>query len=107
MRARVAFQIERVVESFAAEGTEIALDVRVTLHVSVEQSLEGETLGAEAAREFGIGIFVRFVFGDLFGLLRRVRFGSVDGGRVFGLSVASFAASYHWILDTVASVDEF
>ena len=47
----MSFQVESVVESFAAEGTQIALDVRVTLHVSVQQPLQGETLGAQAADE--------------------------------------------------------
>ena len=33
--AGVALQVERVVESLATEGAEVALDVAVALHVSV------------------------------------------------------------------------
>lgn len=44
MRAGVSFQIEGVVESLPAEGAQIALDVRMTLHVSVEEPLKSETL---------------------------------------------------------------
>ncbi len=53
MRARVALEVERVVESFTAEGTQIAFDVRVALHVPIKEPLKGEALGAEAAGEFG------------------------------------------------------
>lgn len=68
VRARVSFQVERVVEPFAAEGTQIALDVRVTLHVPVQQPLEREALGAEAARE--LGRIVRIGSGDRAGCRR-------------------------------------
>ena len=53
MRARVTLEVERVVESFTAEGTQIAFDVRVALHVPIEEPLEGEALGTEATGEFG------------------------------------------------------
>jgi len=51
VRASVSFQIERIVEAFAAEGTKVAFDVRVTFHVPVEKPLQREALGAEPARE--------------------------------------------------------
>lgn len=35
----VAFKIEGVVESLAAEGAKVALDVAVTFHVSIQESL--------------------------------------------------------------------
>lgn len=53
MRAGVPLEVERVVEALAAERAEVALDVRVALHVPVEQPLEREALRAEAARELG------------------------------------------------------
>lgn len=52
MCAGVSFQVEGVVETFTTEGAQVALDVRMTLHVSVEKPLEGEGLGTEAAGEF-------------------------------------------------------
>lgn len=42
----VSFQIERVVESLAAERAQVSLHIAVTLHVPVEQPLETETLRA-------------------------------------------------------------
>lgn len=51
MRAGVSLEVERVVESLAAERAEVALDVRVALHVPVEQPLQCEALGAQAAGE--------------------------------------------------------
>ena len=35
----MSLQVESVVESLAAEGAEVALDVAVALHVSVQKSL--------------------------------------------------------------------
>lgn len=52
MRSGVSFQIERVIETLPAEGAQVALDVRMAFHVPIQQSLQGETLGAEAAGEF-------------------------------------------------------
>jgi len=51
--ARVPFQVKSVVEPFATEGAEVALDVTVTLHVTVQESLEAEGLGAEVAGKAG------------------------------------------------------
>ncbi len=53
MRAGVSFQIEGVVKAFAAEGAQVALDVRMAFHVPIQEPLQGETLGAESAGEFG------------------------------------------------------
>ena len=47
----VSLQVEGVIEAFPTEGAEVPLDVAVTLHVPVEQPLEGEGLGAHAALE--------------------------------------------------------
>ena len=49
----MSLQVEGVVEPFAAEGAEVALAVAVTLHVAVEEPLEAEHLGADAALELG------------------------------------------------------
>jgi len=39
MRASVSFEVERVVEAFAARRAQIAFDVAVAFHVTVEQTL--------------------------------------------------------------------
>lgn len=54
---RVTFQIKRVVESFAAESAKISLNIRVTFHVSVEESLQRERLGANSACELATLFF--------------------------------------------------
>ena len=47
MRSGVPFEIEGVVETFAAEGAEIPFGVRMAFHVPVQQSLKTEHLVAE------------------------------------------------------------
>lgn len=42
--ARVAFEVERVVEALLTERAQVALDVAVVLHVTVHQSLQLERL---------------------------------------------------------------
>ena len=59
MCARVSLQVEGVVEALAAEGAEIAFDVRVTLHVPVQQSQQAELLGTESAH-----VGLRIIFAD-------------------------------------------
>jgi len=49
--ARVPLEVEGVVESLAAEGAQIALDVRVALHVPIEQALQRKGLHADTADE--------------------------------------------------------
>ena len=51
--AGVPLQVKGVVEAFAAEGAEVSLGVAVALHVAVEEPLEAEHLGADAALELG------------------------------------------------------
>ena len=51
MRSRVSFEIERIVESFAAEGAQVSFELAVILQVSIEQSLQFECLRAQAADE--------------------------------------------------------
>lgn len=94
MRARVSLQVERVVESFAAERAQIALDVRMAFHVPIEQSLQRKRLGADVAGEL-----VRVVVGD-----RNRRF--------FAVVTASAATAQHMvererILESVSAIDEF
>ena len=50
----VAFKIKGVVESLAAEGAEVAFDVAVAFHVSIQESLQTETLLADLALEFAV-----------------------------------------------------
>jgi hypothetical protein len=83
----VSLQIEGVVEAFAAERAEVALRVAVTLHVAVEQPLQGEHLGAEPALELG-WIVLRPGRGEL---LQTRGLNGVIGQRV---------------LDAIASVDD-
>lgn len=47
--ARVTLQVEGVVEALSAESAQVPFDVRVALHVPVEQALQIESLGAHAA----------------------------------------------------------
>ena len=83
----VSLQVESVVETFPTECAEISLDVAVTLHVSVEESLEREGFAADPAPELA-GILVT----SLGWKLLWFRSGSVQR---------------QWIFDPVASIDEF
>jgi glucokinase len=55
----VALQVEGIVKAFAAECAQISLDIRVTFHVPVQQSLESEVLRADAAHELSRIFFGR------------------------------------------------
>jgi hypothetical protein len=46
-------QVKGIIEAFATEGAEVSLGVAVALHVAVEEALEAEDLGTEAALELG------------------------------------------------------
>ena len=54
MSSCVSFQVEGVVEALSTEGTKIALHIAVAFHVSVEQSLQTESLLADFALELAI-----------------------------------------------------
>jgi len=86
MSPGVSLQIEGVVESFPTESAEISLGVTVTLHVSVEKSLEAETLPTNPA-----------------GKLARVGF-TPDGWQLLHLFLLRNVA-HHGVLDAMASVD--
>lgn len=47
----VPFQVERIVESFAAERAQVSFDVTVALHVTVQETLESERFAAHLARQ--------------------------------------------------------
>lgn len=49
--AGVPLQVERVVEALGAERAQVALHVRVALHVPVQQPLQAERFRADAADE--------------------------------------------------------
>lgn len=49
-------QVEGVIEALAAERAQIPLDVRVALHVPIEQTLQREGLHADTANELVVGI---------------------------------------------------
>ena len=82
----VSLQIEGVVESFPTESAEISLGVTVTLHVSVQKPLEGETFPTNPA-----------------GKLARVGFTS-HWWQLLNLFLLREVA-HHGILDAVASVN--
>lgn len=48
----VSLQVEGIVESFAAERAQVPLHVRVTFHVTVQQTLKCEVFRADATHEF-------------------------------------------------------
>jgi len=54
MSSCVSFQVERVVEAFSTEGTKIAFHVAVAFHVSVQESLQAESLLADFALELAV-----------------------------------------------------
>ena len=51
MCASVTFEVESIVETLAAERTLVALDVAVTLDVTVEEALEWKQFPANIAGE--------------------------------------------------------
>ena len=53
----VSLQVKCVIEALATEGAEIPLDITVALHVSVEESLKGETFVTSSASESARVIF--------------------------------------------------
>lgn len=91
MRPRVPLQVEGVVEALPAEGAQVPLDVRVALHVSVEEALQGEGLVADATAEVGLAVFggdgcyFGFVFSP----------GSLSDGLLVGEGVLDAVAAVH------------
>lgn len=69
MRPGVPLQIESVIESFSTERAKVPLDIRMALHVPIEQTLECEAFVAHSATEMGLAVLRRYR-GD-FGLLLR------------------------------------
>ena len=86
MCSGVSLQVKSVVKTFPTEGTEVSLDVTVTLHMPVEESLQGESFAADPAPELA-GVLVT----PLWRQLLRLRSGSVQS---------------QGILDPVTSIDE-
>lgn len=82
----VSLQIESVVESLPTESAEISLGVTVTLHMSVQKPLEGETLPTDSA-----------------GKLARVGFTS-HWWQLLNLFLLRGVA-HHGILDSVAPIN--
>jgi hypothetical protein len=91
VRPRVPLQVEGVVEALPAEGAQVPLDVRVALHVSVEEALQGEGLVADATAEVGLtvfggdGCYFGFVFSP----------GSLSDGLLVGEGVLDAVAAVH------------
>lgn len=59
MSSRVPLQVERVIEALSAESAQVPFDVRVALHVPVQQTLQVKGLGADAADKL-----IRVVLGN-------------------------------------------
>lgn len=57
VRPRMPLEIERIVEAFSAEGTQVTFHITVTLHMTIKKSLKTEVFAAHAAGE-AIGIIV-------------------------------------------------
>lgn len=93
--ARVPLQVERVVESFATKSAQIPFDVRVALHVPIEQPLQRERLRADVAGEF-----VRVIVGDRHRRLLVVVVGSATA------AAAQHMVERQRVLEAVATVDE-
>lgn len=55
----VSFQVECVIEALAAECAQVPLHIRVAFHVTIEQSLESEVLGANTTDELSVFLFSR------------------------------------------------
>ena len=85
--AGVPLQVKGVVEPFAAEGAEVSLGVAVALHVAVEETLEAEDLGTEAALELG-------------------RITLCPRGRHLVQPSGLHWISGQWVLNAIASVDD-
>ena len=83
----VSLQIKCVIEPFATECAEIPLNVTVTLHVTVQQPLQREDLGAHSALEFG-GVGVRSQ--------RRHLFNSLNLKGICG----------QWVFDSITTIDQ-
>lgn len=98
MGAGVSFQVEGIIESFAAEGAQVSLDIRVALHMPVQESLQRETFRTQVADE--LGRIVRI--GHALRLRRGIRFGTV----LLDVLVDP-VVRHERVLDSVAAVHEF
>ena len=85
MGSCVTFQIKGIIKTFSTKSTQISLCITVTLHVPVEQALQGEGLAAHTARHL-VGVVFRS-----------------DGRQLFN-SVRGVAG--HRVLDAVTAVDQ-
>jgi hypothetical protein len=83
----VSLQVECVVKTFPTECAEVSLHVAVAFHVSVQESLEGESFAADPAPKLA-GVLVTSLWYELLWL----RSGGVKGQRIFY---------------SMASIDEF
>lgn len=56
--AGVALKVKGVIEAFAAESAQVTLDVRVALHMAVEESLQAERFRAHATHELAACVII-------------------------------------------------
>lgn len=105
VRPGVPLQVERIVESLAAEGAQVALDIGVALHVPIQQPLQGKRLLAYPAGEL-----VLLATGGATGLVLHTEHIRLlqQFGMMFVLvpQPAGDVLDGQWVLDAVATVDE-
>lgn len=96
--SRVSLQVKGVVESFAAERAQVSLHVRVTFHVTVQQSLKCEVFRADAADELAV-----LVLGRGGGRRRRLFHGNM---LILLADATGNILDSQRILDAVSAIDE-
>lgn len=113
VRARVTLQVEGVVETLAAEGAQIPFDLRVTLHVPIQEALQRESFHTNATDEFGTvtgtaataaaTTALRTIGADIAALLQIIH--TIDAAYAMVPRVCVLHGE--WILDAMTAVDKF
>lgn len=57
MRSRVPLQVERIVKTFAAERAQVPLHIRMTLHMSIEKTLQRKCFVTNPTTEICLTVF--------------------------------------------------
>lgn len=91
MRPRVPLQVKGIVKSLAAERAEVSLNIGMAFHMSIEQTLQRETLVAHPAAEVRLAVFSRY--GSHFNLVVRPR--SLPYGLLVGQRILDPVAAVH------------
>lgn len=97
----VTLQIESVVESLAAERAQISLYIRMTFHVSIQESLQREMLGTDATPILSAALFA--ILNDCWGLLRVF----LHCGMFVVSNSPRAVLNSEWILDAMSAIHKF